>query len=200
VNLAEGADGLHYNYGERPAATCDVRCGQIAGIGFWHNKNGQALILALNGGPAATHLGDWLATSFPHLYGALAGANNLAGKSNSYVADFYLQAFQKQGTKLEAQVLATALAVYATNANLDTTAVARQYGFTVICNGVGTATMNVGNNGAAFGVVNNSVLTVMDLLLAADARAVQGLLYGGNATLRNQANTIFTAINEAGGI
>ena len=43
--------------------------GQTAGIGFWNNKNGQALIKALNGGPTSTQLGDWLAATFPHLLG-----------------------------------------------------------------------------------------------------------------------------------
>ena len=90
--------------------------------------------------------------------------------------------------------------MYATNPNLDTTAVARSYGFTVSGNGLGTATANVGSNGGAFGVANNSVLTIMDLLLAADQQAVGGLLYGGNAALRKQANNVFSAINDAGEI
>jgi hypothetical protein len=40
----------------------------------------------------------------------------------------------------------------------------------------------------------------MDLLLAADARAVNGVLYGGNATRRNEANNVFSAVNQDGGI
>ena len=43
-------------------------------------------------------------------------------------------------------------------------------------------------------------MTVMDLLLAADAQAVDGVLYGGNTTKRNEATNIFSAINQAGGI
>ena len=62
------------------------------------------------------------------------------------------------------------------------------------------ATASVGSNGVAFGVANNSLLTVMDLLLAADQQAVGGLLYGGNAALRKQANNVFSAINDAGQI
>ena len=45
-----GVNGLNYNFGEQPAATGRVQQGQTAGIGFWNNKNGQALIKALNGG------------------------------------------------------------------------------------------------------------------------------------------------------
>src|SRR5207249_3343001 len=76
------------------------------------------------------------------------------------------------------------LSVYATNATLDSTHVAAQYGFTVSGDGVGTAAVNVGSNGDAFGVANNTMLTVMDLLLATDAQAVNGVLYGGNTTKR----------------
>jgi hypothetical protein len=57
----------------------------------------------------------------------------------------------------------------------------------------------VGGNGAAFGVADNAVLTVMDLLKAADAQAVNGVLYNGDATKRNEANSVFSAINESGG-
>lgn len=80
------------------------------------------------------------------------------------------------------------------------TQAAARYGFTVSGDGAGTATVNVGLNGDAFGVANNSTLTLMDLLLAADAQAVNGVLYGGNATKRNEANSVFSAVNQAGGL
>jgi hypothetical protein len=97
-------------------------------------------------------------------------------------------------------VLATALAVYVTDGTLDGTGVGTRYGFLVGGNGVATATVNVGPNGAAFGVANNTVMTVLDVLLAADAQAVDGVLYNGDTTKRNQANTVFNAINQAGGL
>jgi hypothetical protein len=193
VQLTQGIDGLNYNYGERPAATGAIQPGQTAGIGFWNNKHGQALILAFNGG-TGHQLGDWLAATLVNLYGANS-ANNLAGKSNSYIAALFQQDFLQKGQKLDAQVLATALSVYATNATLDDTQVAAQYGFTVSGDGVGTATVNVGSNGDAFGVANGTTMTVIDLLLAADAQAVSGVLYNGNATLRNKANNVFGAVN-----
>jgi hypothetical protein len=102
--------------------------------------------------------------------------------------------------KLDAQVLATALSVYVTDGTLDSTGVGTQSGFIVGGNGVATATFNVGGNGDAFGVANNTVMTVMDFLLAADAQAVNGVLYNGNTAKRNMANTVFSAINQAGGI
>jgi hypothetical protein len=97
-------------------------------------------------------------------------------------------------------VLATALSVYVTDATLDNTGVGTQDGFIVSGNGVATATVNVGTNGAAFGVADNTTMTVMDLLLATDAQSVNGVLYNGDTTKRNKANNIFSAINEGGGI
>ena len=105
-----------------------------------------------------------------------------------------------KGVKLDAQVLATALSVYATNATLDSTQAAAKYGFTVSGYGVGTATFNVGSNGDAFGVANNTSMTVLDLLLATEAQAVNGLLYNGNTARRNEANAVYSALNQAGGI
>jgi hypothetical protein len=58
----------------------------------------------------------------------------------------------------------------------------------------------VGSNGDAFSVANNSVLTVMDLLKATDAQAVNGILYNGNVTKRNEANAVFSALNQTGGL
>src|SRR5262249_57331234 len=140
------------------------------------------------------------AATLPNIFGANAGSNDLAGKSNSDVAALFQSDFLEKGVQLDAQVLATALSVYATNATLDSTQVAAQYGFKVSGDGVGTATFNVGSNGDAFGVANNTNLTVMDLLLAADAQAVNGVLYNGNTTRRNEANSVFSAVNQAGGI
>jgi hypothetical protein len=199
VTLAQGVNGMNYNYAEVPAATGAVHSGQTAAVGFWNNKNGQALINAFNGGGTSTQLGDWLAATFVNMYGANS-ANDLAGKNNAYIANLFHQDFLQKGQKLDASVLATALSVYATDATLDSTGVAGQYGFTVSGNGVGTATFNVSSDGAAFGVVNNTSLTVMDLLLATDDQAVNGLLYGGNTTLRTEANAIFSALNQAGNI
>ena len=63
--------------------------GDTATIGFWHNKNGQALIDSLNGGSTATALGNWLATQFPYLYGPQS-SNNLTGATNAQVAALFL--------------------------------------------------------------------------------------------------------------
>ena len=209
VALAGGGSlGENYNFGERPPTDGAVVAGETASIGFWQNKNGQALIGALNGGAAAHQLGDWLAATFPNMYA------NLAGQSNTNVGAFYKGVFALNGKtapggppKMDAQVMATALAVYVTDQGL-AGSTASAYGFVVTANGVGTRTFNVGNDGAAFGVANNAVVSVLDLLLAVNARSRRGLLYDLNgdgkidateAGYRTQANDLFGAINEIGG-
>jgi streptogramin lyase len=199
VALGAGVNGLNYNFGEQPPAGGGVHHGQTAGIGFWNNKNGQALIKALNSS-TGTQLADWLAATLPNTFGKNTGSNNLTGKTNADVAALFQSDFVMKGVKLDAQLLATALSVYATNATLDPTKVAASYGFTVSGDGAGAATANVGSNGDAFGVANNTTMTLMDLLLAADAQAVNGVLYNGNAAKRNEANAVFSAVNQAGGI
>jgi probable HAF family extracellular repeat protein len=199
VSLSAGLNALNYNFGERPAATGAVHSGQTAGIGFWNNKNGQALIKSLNGGNG-TELGDWLAATLPHLFGSSSGSASLAGKTNTDVASAFQSRFVVKGQKVDAQVMATALAVYVTNPALNTTGVGTQYGFLIGGDGVGTSTFNVGSNGAAFGVANNTTMTVMDLLLAVDSQARNGVLYNGDALKRDKANNVFGAINQAGHI
>jgi choice-of-anchor A domain-containing protein/uncharacterized repeat protein (TIGR01451 family) len=55
-----------------------VARGDFATIGFWHNKNGQALIDSLNGGPTSTALAHWLVSNFPNLFGVSAGIHAFA--------------------------------------------------------------------------------------------------------------------------
>jgi protocatechuate 3,4-dioxygenase beta subunit len=175
--------------------------GDTATIGFWHNKNGQALLNSLNGGSSSKALGNWLASNFPKLYGSSAGnANNLSGKTNAQVASYFQTLFGVTGMKLEAQMLATAFAVYVTSSSLAGGSYAAAYGFNVTSGGVGGEGYNIGSNGAAFGVVDGSLLTVMDILKRANDRAVSGMLYANDSTLRSMANAVFSGINQSGDI
>jgi hypothetical protein len=90
--------------------------------------------------------------------------------------------------------MATALNVYATTLSLGGTAAA-PYDFTVNAYGLGAASVNVGSNGAAFGVANFTTLNVYELLLAANQQAVNGMLYNGDQTLVSQAVNVFDGIN-----
>jgi hypothetical protein len=202
--VTEGTVQNVVNFGVKPAAGEALGHGQTAGIGFWQNKNGQALIKSLNGG-SGTQLGGWLATTFTNLFGA-SGAN-LAGKSNAEVAAYFQLLFATRGDKLEAQVLATALSVYVTNSTLAGGTYATASGFSVAAGGgAGVATVNVGSDGAAVGQANGTTMTIMDILLAADqhashaATAAGFALYAGDQATRGLADDLFGRINDLGGI
>jgi hypothetical protein len=177
-----------------------VQDGLTGGIGFWHSKNGQALIDSFNGGPDATALSSWLAAAFPNLYGNDAVFINLTSVSNAQVAAFYQSQFAQPGSSLGAELLATALNVYATTQSLGGT-IGQTYGFTVTATGLGAASFNVGGDGAAFGVADNSTRNVYELLVAVDRQAsLEGGLFNGDATLLKKANDLFDALNRAGAI
>ncbi len=171
----------------------------VRNIGFWQNKRGQALIESFNGGAKASALSTWLATSFPKLYGAGAGANNLTGKRDNQVAAFYVSQFALDDSGAAAEVLATALNVYATTQSLGGAA-GQAYGFTVSAAGLGADSFNVGADGAAFGVAKKSVLTVLQLLQSVNRQAVSGVLYDGDPTLQKLAYHLLHGLNKAGSI
>jgi hypothetical protein len=136
------------------------------------------------------------------MYGADAGSNDLAGMTNSQMAAYFQSLFIVKGQRLDAQVLATALSAYVTNATLAGNTAA-PYGFLISDNGLGTATFSVGARGAAFSVPNNSTVTVMDLLLATNHKSRGGVLYydlnfNVMKSLRDLANTVYSDLNEAG--
>jgi N-acetylneuraminic acid mutarotase len=172
--------------------------GLTGGIGFWNNSNGQALIKSFGKTATELSLANWLASAFPNIYGASTGANNLTNKSNAQVASYYQTLFA-QTNKVQAQVLATALNVYATTQSLGGTA-ATKYGFTVNAYGLGAYSYNVGSDGAAFGVANNTTLNVYQLLMAVNTKANNGLLYNGDVTLQKQAADLLGSLNLAGSI
>jgi hypothetical protein len=72
------------------------------------------------------------------------------------------------------------------------------HGFTVTATGLGADSFNVGADGAAFGVKNNTTLNVYELLKSVDRQVVNGVLYNGDKTLRNEATDLFDA-QQGGG-
>jgi hypothetical protein len=208
IQLKQNMKGVNNNFAELAAANSALHEGQTATIGFWNSCRGQTLIKSLNGGRNATQLGNWLATMFPNMYGGSAGSHNLAGKTNAQVACYFKQLFSVCGMKLDAQAMAVSLAVYVTNSTLAGN-VAAQYGFVVSSVGTGAATFSVGSAGAAFDVVNNTRLAILDILYRTNSKARNGILWDLNSngqincaeqTLRNLANNLFTDINETGDI
>ena len=182
-----------------PGTTCSITVapgpigsGDAATIGFWHNKNGQALILSLNGGPNSETLAiGWQADS-PYLYGKHS-SNDLTNQGNDDVAQLFLQFFNVTGQKTQAQIMAGALAAYVTSSTLAGTN-ATQYGFNSSPGGTGSKTYSVGGNGTAIGLVNNQSYTVLQLLQQANLTTQNGTF---NA---NAFNTIFNGINTTGDI
>jgi hypothetical protein len=177
--------------GEPPPPPPTLLPGDTASIGFWKNKNGQALIKSLNGGGASTALGDWLASNFPYLFGANAGGRNLTGKSNVAVASLFAKLATIKGPKPDAQLMATALSVYVTDSDLAGNAGAR-YDFNISADGTGAKLYNVGLLGSAIGIADNSSVSIMDLLLLANAEKQAGT-YNASAF-----GALFEGINESG--
>jgi|GEM_PF-3263955 len=213
INLDAYVEGVNYNFAEHraDAGVNQVALGQTATIGFWAGRKGRKLIESLNGGKRSTQLGDWLAAEMPNIYG------KLAGKTNKAVAQFYKKLFkttkkrrrhghhgqyqQNSLLDLNAQVMATALAIYVTDSDLAGNT-AEAYGFLVTTDGVGAATFNVGDAGAAFGLIDGDsrVMTVWDILHATNDQSVEGRLYDMDIMLRELADKVYTMINEIGGI
>jgi hypothetical protein len=170
---------------------------QAATTDFWHGGRGQALLDSFNGAASAAALSSWLATNFTNLYGTPAGSHNLTGQTNAQVATFFQALFAQGHDNLDVQVLATALNVYTTTTSLGG-AQGLTYGFRVTAEGLGASSFNVGQDGAAFDVVNGTTLNVFQLLKAVNRRAVNGVLYPGAANLRNLAEDLFERLNRAG--
>ena len=204
VKLTTGVVATGYNFGEQQTVTGPVAANQTQSAAWWNGTSGQALIKALNGSQNSKRLGNWLAANFNNLFGANAGtANNLSGKTNALVAAYFQSLYANASKRPEADGLALALNLYVTNSSL-AGSTAASYGFVVSSGGLGAATVNVAGDGAAFGIDDNAVITVTELLYRANATARKGLLWDANADgslnvaesiLRNQAYALFDAIN-----
>jgi hypothetical protein len=157
--------------------------GSFATIGFWHNKNGQALINSFDSGPSSKLLGNSLATHYPHLFGATNSytGTSLAGLTNAQVAAAYLNTWTPGGLQKNTYVQAFAVAL-------------GSYG------SGGLGSFSVGNNGAAFGVANGTTLPITQILSIADAafNPATGQFFGGDSTKTGALNTVLNNINMAG--
>ncbi len=179
-------------FGIAPAST--VGTGDTATIGYWQNKNGQALIKKMNGASTSQTFANWLASSFPYLYGANS-ANNLTNKTNVDVAALFVKLFTSgESPKTSAQVMANAIAVYVTNTTLAGGSYAGSYGFNLSNTGTGAKVYNVGTSGTAIGLQNNTNYTVSQILAQANLTKAAG-------TFNTVAfNDICEGINSQGGI
>jgi len=162
--------------------------GDTATIGFWHNKNGQGLI---NGAANSPALGNWLAMNFPCLFGGLLN------QSNSVVAALFMTDFGVSGQKTEAQVMSVALASYFTDSNLGGGSGPGKFGFNNTPGGTGAKSFNVGSDGTALGLQNNTSYPIMQLLQAANAKCP---FSSQPSSVVNAINDLFSNINQKGDI
>ena len=195
--------GTGYNLGLTKSVP--VAAGEFATIGFWRNSNGQAVIKSFNGSSTATGLGNWLAATFPNLFGSTKDpVGNLTGETNSQIASLYAGLPNNGVTNNDyIQTFAVALGIYADTTSLSgASTLATKYGFTVSSAGFGTATYNVGSNGAAFGVANNTSLTVLSVVQTINSNysPTTGTCYGGSSTLGSDANNVLNGINTTGDV
>jgi len=168
--------------------------GHSATIGFWHNKNGLAVILS----SPNKNLSTWLATNFPNLYGAGAGAFNLTGATNQQVFDFFQSGvnsyFGTTGTKTNAQVMCLALAVYFND--VANTSTAQKYGFD---GGLGANVVSINGNASAFAGFlepGGTTITINNMLNAANFYANNGVIWGGSGSNWIKVNNQFDFVNN----
>lgn len=183
--------------GDDPLDESVLAPGHTATATFWASDDGQELLLTFDDGPSATRLAGWLAETFPNLYGP--EGRGLAGKTNEDVAALARQVARALALSLEAQVLALALACYATREFLGGQA-AGSFGFRVSPLGAAPCVCNTGALGAPFRAANGSALTVLQLLLALDGQAERGVPLAGNPALRQQAHDLLDLINRFGDV
>jgi hypothetical protein len=203
-------DAVNYDFGEH-----GIFHGLTATIGFWHNQNGQALIKSFGTTSNGLTLANWLATTYPNLFGKNAPAfnvnstigTNLTNRSDTDVANYFLSLFGVSGDKSYAQVLATAFAVFTTTKSLNYgtagQSLATKYGFALSNTGTGAATYTVPSaDWSAFGITSSSgaLKTISQLLALANTKASAGKLNGGNSTLITETSEVFNAINNQGDI
>jgi hypothetical protein len=169
--------------------------------GFWNDANsGQELIRKFTKTAGGQTLGQWLASSFPKLYGGMDGAANLSTFTNAQVGNFYKGLFTQYNTnQLDAEVMALALYIFATTSSLGMgaggTTPATAYSLPVDANGLGAYSCSVGFHGVAFSVANNTVLDIFQIMLAANNSAMGSEPWGTNLSLRNHGQAVIGVID-----
>ena len=188
------------NGGTQACPTKGVSCGDFGTTSLWSCSNGETLLKDLNGGSTSTQAAQWLATSFPNLYGAGCGTHSLVCSNGTYFTNSQLESAYANfsSTNGDRQALSAALSVYCTSIDLAGTSATNYAKSPVGLNtsgwGSGMDAYSVGADGSAFGLANNTTLTVMQLLGALNANTRAG------ASVSSGANTVFSGINNSGNV
>src|SRR5262249_15966111 len=134
----------------------------VASDGFWQSTKGQNLILSFDGGSTSKRLANYLASTYPNLYG-VGSPSNFTNKTNAALAALYLILVTNPpllyGPDLDPDVLNTALDVYATTKSLGG-AQGGPAGFRVDDFGLGARDFNIGQVGLPFNVPPNTTLNI----------------------------------------
>lgn len=188
-----------------------VSAGEAANQEFWGFKRGRQLIESAQwGGATGTALASWLAANWSNLFG------NLAGATNHQVANYYHLLLMKNTgkdvtTATARAALSAALSVYATTTGLGWGTASQSDGFKQGFGGTGLGdeSYNVGIYGAAFGVPNNTYLTVNQILSYLNSQTAvvtpgspttlrTWQMYGGNQKLIRGAKYVLFDIARIG--
>ena len=159
-------------------------------IGFWQNKNGQALITGGASTATVCNSGTWLRQFAP--FQDLSATAKCAAVA-TYVTNV-IKAANASGASmnamLKAQMLSTALDVYFSSTGLGSTVI----DLTMICQDLSCAAYE--NSGPAFG--NATSLSVFAMLQSAAGQSSLGgsLWYGNNKAMQELAKDAFDAINN----
>ncbi|HLJ96422.1 MAG TPA: Ig-like domain-containing protein [Gemmataceae bacterium] len=195
VTVTIGHEGWMFAVQSPAAVNNFVAASMVKPTSFWEGGQGQQLIRRFGLTSSNQTLGQWLATTFPNLYGGVGGAPNVSIFTNSQIGSYYQSLFlSSQGSGLDVEILDTALDLFTTTSSLGGT-VGQSYGFTVNSYGLGAYSWNIASSGAAFGTPNDTVLNVFQILLAANNNASGGEPWGSNTFLRNEALSVFQGIN-----
>jgi hypothetical protein len=177
-------------------------------IGFWQNKNGEAIIKSYCGGTSGTSLRTFLLTYNPF--------KDLTGTTCTQIATYVanvIKAANASGASmnamLKAQMLATALDVYFSTPSLGGNRIGAPtpigsivIDLTTICKmidgsgGVATCGGTYYNVSAAFGGASSMTVSQMLTYAASQSNVGGTIWYGNNKPLQEKAKDAFDAINN----
>ena len=199
-NITYHAEGRYIdsdNGGTNSCSTSQQVCqGDYSYSSFWCTSNGQKLINLCNGNSNSTCLGQWLCSHFPNLFGAGGCCSVVNSNGTCFTNSQIAQYFSKCSSNNQ-QVLSCALSIYCSSSDLCGTSAAswaHSCGFNTSGGGTCGDNYSVGTCGAAFGVANNTKLSVTQLLNCLNTNTICG------SALNSGACSIFSGINSCGHI
>lgn len=206
ITLTPGSLGDNYNFSEVAETGTDIGDNVTATIGFWRSQRGRSLIKSLNGGQNSTALGDWMAATFPNLYGSGAVYDaqrgrdislDMTGRTNKEITQVFKYLYSRNfrtkaaggPARLDAQLMAVVFATYVTSSNLSGGNYAADYGFDVTDEGISAALVDVSHVLTAQQIADLDIqvnsegkASIQEILTSADDLTTLGLLFDSDAS------------------